>query len=68
MAWRDAIKTVPIVAVTPDQKEVKVTTVIQTTPPVAAAVTPTPAPVAGDGLHGRLFVFSYQNILAETVR
>ncbi len=41
------IKTVPIVAVTPDQKEVEVTTVIQTTPPpVAAAVTPTPAPVA----------------------
>jgi hypothetical protein len=40
------IKTIPIVAVTPDQKEVEVTTVIQTTPPVAAAVTPTPAPVA----------------------
>lgn len=40
------IKTVPIVAVTPEQKEVEVTTVIQTTPPVAAAVTPTPAPVA----------------------
>jgi hypothetical protein len=39
------IKTVPIVAVTPDEKEVEVTTVIQTTPPVAAAVTPTPAPV-----------------------
>jgi len=35
------IKTVPIVAVTPDQKEVEVTKVIQTTPPVAA-----PAPVA----------------------
>jgi hypothetical protein len=35
------IKTVPIVAVTPDQKEVEVATVIQTTPPVAA-----PAPVA----------------------
>jgi hypothetical protein len=35
-----AIKTIPIVAVTPDQKEVEVTTVIQTTPPV------TPAPVA----------------------
>ena len=40
------IKTVPIVAVTPEQKEVEVTTVIQTTPPAAAAVTPTPAPVA----------------------
>jgi hypothetical protein len=47
-----AMKTVPIVAVTPDQKEVEVTTVIQTTPPVAAvqtaapATTVTPAPVA----------------------
>ena len=39
------IKTVPIVAVTPDEKEVEVTTVIQTTPPVVAAVKPTPAPV-----------------------
>jgi LPXTG-motif cell wall-anchored protein len=38
----NVIKTVPIVAVTPDQKEVEVTTVIQTTPAVAA----TPAPVA----------------------
>jgi hypothetical protein len=37
----DVIKTVPIVAVTPDQKEVEVTKVIQTTPPAA-----TPAPVA----------------------
>jgi hypothetical protein len=37
----NVIKTVPIVAVTPDQKEVEVATVIQTTPPVAA-----PAPVA----------------------
>src|ERR1700737_3727840 len=36
----NAIKTVPIVAVTPDQKEVEVSTVIQTTPPV------TPAPAA----------------------
>jgi hypothetical protein len=34
------IKTAPIVAVTPDQKEVEVATVFQTTPPVA-----TPAPV-----------------------
>ena len=46
------IKTAPIVAVTPDQKEVEVATVIQTTPPVAAVATPepvavaTPAPVA----------------------
>jgi hypothetical protein len=31
-----ALKTVPIVAVTPDQKEVEVTKVIQTTPPVTA--------------------------------
>jgi hypothetical protein len=31
----NVIKTVPIVAVTPDQKEVEVTTVIQTTPPAA---------------------------------
>lgn len=38
------IKTAPIVAVTPDQKEVEVTTVIQTTP--AVAVVETPAPVA----------------------
>jgi hypothetical protein len=37
----NVIKTVPIVAVTPDQKEVEVATVIQTTPPAAA-----PAPVA----------------------
>ena len=39
------IKTAPIVAVTPDQKEVEVATVIQTTPPVAAAVTPSPVAV-----------------------
>jgi len=32
----DAIKTVPIVAVTPDEKEVEVATVIQTTPPAVA--------------------------------
>jgi len=32
------IKTIPIVAVTPDQKEVEVTKVIQTTPPPVAAV------------------------------
>jgi hypothetical protein len=45
----DAIKTVPIVAVTPDQKEVEVTTVIQTTPPETAAATQEPveaAPIA----------------------
>ncbi len=32
------IKTIPIVAVTPDQKEVEVTKVIQTTPPPVAAI------------------------------
>lgn len=49
----DAIKTAPIVAVTPEQEQVEVSTVIQTTPPVAAAATPapvaavaTPAPMA----------------------
>lgn len=42
----DAIKTAPIVAVTPELKEVEVVTVIQTTPPVAAVETPAPAPVA----------------------
>jgi len=36
------IKTAPIVAVTPDQKEVEVTTVIQTAPPVATVATPAP--------------------------
>jgi hypothetical protein len=36
----NVIKTIPIVAVTPDQKEVEVSTVIQTTPPVAAAAAP----------------------------
>ena len=40
-----AIKTVAIVAVTPEQKEVEVATVIQTAPPAA---TVTPAPVAAD--------------------
>jgi len=39
------IKTAPIVAVTPDQKEVEVATVIQTTPPVAAVATPAPVAV-----------------------
>jgi LPXTG-motif cell wall-anchored protein len=42
----DALKTAPIVAITPDQKEVEVATVIQTTPPVVAAATPAPAAVA----------------------
>jgi hypothetical protein len=42
----DAIKTAPIVAVTPEQKEVEVVTVFQTTPSVAAVETPAPAPVA----------------------
>jgi hypothetical protein len=40
----NTIKTAPIVAVTPDEKEVEVTTVIQTTPTVS--VVETPAPVA----------------------
>jgi len=40
----NTIKTAPIVAETPDQKEVEVTTVIQTSP--AAAAVETPAPVA----------------------
>lgn len=38
----NTLKTAPIVAVTPDQKEVEVATVIATTPPPAAAVTPAP--------------------------
>jgi hypothetical protein len=41
-----AIKTAPIIAITPDQKEVEVATVIQTNPPAAAAVTPAPAEAA----------------------
>jgi hypothetical protein len=41
----NVIRTIPIVAVTPEQKEVEVTTVIQTTPPVAAVVTPAPVAV-----------------------
>jgi len=40
------IKTIPIVAVTPDQKEVEVNTVIQTTPPLAEATSPAPVAVA----------------------
>jgi hypothetical protein len=39
------IKTIPIVAVTPDQKEVEVNTVIQTTLPAAAATSPAPVAV-----------------------
>jgi hypothetical protein len=42
----NTLKTAPIVAVTPEQKEVEVTTVIQTTSPVVAAVTPAPVAVA----------------------
>ncbi len=42
---KNVIKTVPIVAVTPDQKEVEVTAVIQTTPPAVAAATPVPVEV-----------------------
>jgi hypothetical protein len=38
----NSIKTAPIVAVTPEQKEVEVGSVIQTTPPAAAVVTPAP--------------------------
>ena len=41
-----AMKTVPIVAVTPEQKEVEVTTVIQTTPPPAEVVKTAPVAVA----------------------
>ena len=37
----NTIKTVPIVAVTPDEKEVEVATVIQTTPPAPAKTFPT---------------------------
>ena len=44
----NTLKTAPIIAITPDKKEVEVATVIQTTPPVAAAVTP--APVAAKEL------------------
>jgi len=40
-----AIKTIPILAITPDEKEVEVTSVIQTTPPVVAVQTPAPVPV-----------------------
>jgi hypothetical protein len=38
----NAMRTAPIVAVTPDQKEVEVATVIQTTPPAVAATTAAP--------------------------
>jgi hypothetical protein len=40
------IKTAPIMAITPDEKEVEVVTVIQTTPPVEAAATPAPVEAA----------------------
>jgi Protein of unknown function (DUF2911) len=39
----NSMKTIPIVAETPEQKEVEVSTVIQTTPTVVAVATPTPA-------------------------
>jgi hypothetical protein len=39
----NAMKTIPIVAETPDQKEVEVTSVIQTSPAVVAVATPTQA-------------------------
>jgi len=42
----NAMRTIPIVAVTPEQKEVEVTTVIQTTPSVAVVETPAPVAVA----------------------
>ena len=42
----NTLKTAPIVAVTPDQKEVEVAAVIQTTPPPAATVSPAPVAVA----------------------
>jgi hypothetical protein len=41
----NAMRTIPIVAVTPEQKEVEVTTVIQTTPSVAVVATPAPVAV-----------------------
>ncbi len=40
------IKTAPIIAITPDKKEVEVVTVIQTVPPVAVVETPAPVEVA----------------------
>jgi hypothetical protein len=42
----DAIKSLPIIAITPEKKEVEVAAVIQTTPPVDAVVTPAPVEVA----------------------
>lgn len=42
----DTMKTAPIVAITPDEKEVEVVTVIQTTPPVAAVEAPAPVAAA----------------------
>jgi LPXTG-motif cell wall-anchored protein len=43
----DAIKSLPIVAITPEKQEVEVAAVIQTTPPAdAVVVTPAPAEVA----------------------
>jgi len=42
------LKTAPIVAVTPQQEELPVSQVIQTTPPAAEAATPTSAPVVAE--------------------
>ena len=42
----NVIKTAPIVAVTPEEKEVEVTTVIQTSPPAEVVVAPAPVEVA----------------------
>jgi hypothetical protein len=42
----NTLKTAPIIAITPDEKEVEVTTVIQTTPPVVQAATTAPVAVA----------------------
>ncbi|MGC1482194.1 MAG: LPXTG cell wall anchor domain-containing protein [Candidatus Acidiferrum sp.] len=42
----NAIKTSPIIAITPDEKEADVATVIETTPPAAAVATPAPVVAA----------------------
>jgi LPXTG-motif cell wall-anchored protein len=46
----NVMKTIPIVAVTPDQKEVEVATVIQTTPPVAAVKETEELPQTGSSM------------------
>jgi Protein of unknown function (DUF2911) len=60
------IKTAPIVAVTPDEKEVEVTTVIQTTPPVAVAETPAPVAAAVTPTPSQVEVASKTEVLPET--